>query len=178
MRRATSSLLLGVAIAGLAACSAAGSIQPTAGAPTALATAAAPTATSSAAARSLADAAAVITDACSVFPLALGTALVPHSTGPQAQGSPPSCEITDGTSSVVVTIDATATTAAPTGAQPVPGVVGSAFVDHPAPGDTRVTVLLTPDKGRLTVEVTTADGVDHTTEAVGIAQAVIAKLGG
>jgi hypothetical protein len=128
--------------------------------------------------QALLDAASKLTDPCSVFPLALAKIIVPGSTGPQAQSSPPSCEITDGTNSVVVIVAAAGPTGAPAGAQTVPGLGAGAFVEHPSAGDTKLTVLLTPNQGTVSIEITTPGGTDHQAEAIAMAQAVLAKLGG
>jgi hypothetical protein len=164
----------------VAACSAGGiGSQVPQSLPASIASQAAAAATSIASTgQALLDAAAKLTDPCSVFPLALAKVLVPGSTGPQAQASPPSCEITDGTSSVVVTVAAAAPTSTPAGAQPVSGLGAGAFVEHPSAGETRLTVLLTPNQGTVSIDITTPGAMDHQAEAVAIAQAVLAKLGG
>src|SRR5206468_3971347 len=54
-----------------------------------------PTQAAAGSGNTLVDAAAAVTDPCSLMPVALAKQLVPKELGPQAQASPLSCQVTD-----------------------------------------------------------------------------------
>ena len=128
---------------------------------------------------SLVDNAAKVTDVCSLLPIDLVAKLVPDAREPQSQTFPPlNCTVSNGANVVVVTLGARDTGArdAGQGTEPVPGLGAGARVEQLGPGDTFLTVFLTPDTGTLNVEITDPSGTAHTNYAVEIAQRILAGL--
>ena len=126
---------------------------------------------------SLADVAAAIKDACTVMPTDLAATIVPGGGAPQSEQFPTRCTISNGTVILVITLSAFDTSGAVSGAESVPGLAAGAYLEHLTAGNTYLTVLLTPDQGKLWVEIDNDDGKDHKDQAIAVANAVLAKLG-
>jgi hypothetical protein len=129
---------------------------------------------------SLAEAAAKVTDWCALIPNDVVARFAP-SAPPAAAGTyPGEC----GASNGVGALDFRYTTGfgafeTPSGAEPIPGLAQGAYVNRPSQDEVELTVALQADpEVSLFIDVAGHDGKDHTDDAVDIAKAIIAKLGG
>lgn len=107
--------------------------------------------------------------------------VIPSAPPPQSQKFPPlRCTYFAGKSELQVTLAASDTGVGggvpPPGTEPVPGLGAVASVVHPAPDDVYLTVLLTPDRGGLYVEINDPSKKDREDDAIAVAQAVLAAL--
>lgn len=120
-----------------------------------------------------------VKDTCTIVPMDLISPLVPGAPAPITQPIPPTCTITNQKQVVEVTLGPFDTgTDALDPAVEVSGLGVKAWLQKQQPDDAYVKVVLTTDGGSVYVEVAGHDGKDHGDDAVAIAKAVIAKLGG
>ena len=129
---------------------------------------------------SLADAAAKVTDWCALIPNDVVARFAP-SAPPAAAGTyPGEC----GASNGVGALDFRYTTGfgafqIPPGAEQVQGLGQGAYLDRPSQDEVELWVALQADpEVSLFIDVAGHDGKDHTDDAVAIARAIIANLGG
>lgn len=130
---------------------------------------------------SLVEAAAKVTDVCTLVATDVAAKVVPTAPPPQSQKFPPlQCTYFNGNVQLQVTLAWTDTNVgggvpAP-GTQPVPGLGAGANVVHPGPDETYLTVLLSPDQGGLYVDISDPSGTDRKDDAIAVAHAVLAAI--
>jgi hypothetical protein len=127
---------------------------------------------------SLVDAAAKVTDVCTLVATDVAAKVTPSAPPPQSQKFPPlQCTYFNGTVQLQVTLAwADTDVVPPPGTVPDPGLGAGAWSVHPGPDETYVTVLLSPDQGALYVDISDPSGNDRKDDAIAVAQAVLAKL--
>jgi len=126
---------------------------------------------------SLADAAAKVTDGCTVMPMDLAAQIVPGGqVVAQPAPIPVRCTYTNNTSVLEITVSGYDTGGPVNGAEQIPGLAAGGYLERPLPDDAYLTVLLTPDHGEVYVEIAGHDGKDHKDEAIAVAQRVLAAL--
>jgi hypothetical protein len=129
-----------------------------------------------------AEAAARVTDACTLMPADLVQKIVPGAGGPQSSQYPKRCSVSNGKSVLEITIETGIIT--PTdpinGAEFISGLAAGGYLERLDPvsrGDTYLTVILGKDpNGLLHVEVAGHDGKDHKDDAIAVARAILARL--
>jgi len=130
---------------------------------------------------SLVDAAAKVTDVCTLLTVETAAKVVPSAPPPQSQKFPPlQCTFFDGKVQLQVTLASADTDVgggvSPPGAEPVPGLGAGATVVHPGPDETYLTVRLSSDRGGLYVDIYDPSGKDRKDDAIAVAQAVLAAI--
>jgi hypothetical protein len=128
---------------------------------------------------SLVEAANAVTDWCTLMPAELVAALVPGASDPQSQQFPPlRCTVSNGVSVVEITYQGFVVADMAPGAATISGIAANAWLEPGYPvDDAYLTVILGSDPaGTLYVEVAGHDGVDHGSDAIAVAQAVIEEL--
>jgi hypothetical protein len=129
----------------------------------------------------LVDAAAKVTDVCTLVATDLAAKVVPSAPPPQSQKFPPrQCTFFDGKVQLQVTLASADTDVGggvpPLGTVPVPGLGAGATVVHPGPDETYLTVRLSPDQGGLYIDISDPSGADRTDDAIAVAQGVLAAI--
>lgn len=132
----------------------------------------------------LADAAAKVTDACTLMPAAFVQKLAPGASEPQTEQYPRRCTVSNGKSALQLTIETgiTAPVDPVNGAEFIPGLGLGGYLERLDPhsrGDIYLTVILGKDPpGLLHVEIAGHDGQDHKDDAIQLARAVLTRLSG
>ncbi len=130
---------------------------------------------------SVVDAATKVTDVCTLVATDVAAKVTPSAPPPQSQKFPPlQCTFFDGKVQLQVTLAPYDTGVgggipAP-GTVAVPGLGAGAWSVHPGADEAYITVKLSADQGGLYVDILDPSGTDRTTDAVAVAQAVLAKL--
>jgi hypothetical protein len=126
---------------------------------------------------SLVDAAAKVTDVCTLMPADLAATLVPGGSAPQSEQFPSRCTVSNGTAALQITISVYDSVEPPQGAESVPGLAEGAYFEPTGfLDDAYLKIVLSKNGGALYVEMAGHDGKDHKDDAIAVAQAVIAKL--
>lgn len=126
---------------------------------------------------SLVQAAAAVTDACTLMPMDLAASIVPNASEPVSQPFPFNvCTVSNGTSVVEITIRATEIVDPLVPNEPVAGLGVAAYLQKPFPDDAYLKVILDPNGGAIYVEVAGHDGKDHGDDAIAVAERVLAEL--
>jgi hypothetical protein len=124
-------------------------------------------------------AAAALTDICPLMPMDLAGQLVPGAAAPQSQTFAPfRCTISNGTVTLEITLGAYDGGGPVSGAQAVPDLAAGGYFELLTPDNAYLTVLLTPDQGKLYVKLASQDGADHQADVVAVAKRVLAALSG
>jgi hypothetical protein len=183
MSRSRNQVLVAAVAAALlvAACSGAPAAQPAGSASLGSAPGAAESAprqgSGGAGGASLVEAAAAVTDACTLMPMDLAASIVPNAFAPQSQKFPPyMCTVSNGTSVVEITIAAYDAVDALIPNEKVPGLGTVAYLQEQQPDDAYVKVVLDPNGGAVYVEVAGHDGKDHGDDAIAVAKRVLEAL--
>ena len=129
-----------------------------------------------------AEAAARITDACTLMPADLVQKIVPGASNPQSSNYPRRCSVSNGVSVLEITIETGLIVPVDpvNGAEFIPGLAEGGYLERLDPhsrGDIYLTVILGKDpRGLLHVEVAGHDGKDHKDDAIAVAQNILARL--
>ncbi len=125
----------------------------------------------------LVEAAAAVTDACTLLPEDLAASIVPNASAPQSQTFPPyKCTVSNGTSVLEITVAAYDAVDALIPNEKVPGLGTVAYLQEQQPDDAYVKVVLDPNGGAVYVEVAGHDGKDHGDDAIAVAKRVLEAL--
>lgn len=130
----------------------------------------------------LAEAAAAITDWCTVMPADLVAELVPGAADLVTAEFPSSCTATNQVQALQVSYQGFAGSELPPGMTSIPGLGESAWLEPSYPvDDAYLTVILYTDPDGLGastiwVEMASDDGVDYSDQTIAFAQALIAQL--
>jgi hypothetical protein len=126
----------------------------------------------------LADAAAKVTDWCTLMPADLAAKIVPGGAAPQSQlFLPLKCTVSNQVSVLEITFLPSGPTDPVPGAEAVPGIAEAAYLERLLPDDAYLTVRLGGPSGAVMyVEVAGHDGKDHKDDAIAVAKAVLAQL--
>lgn len=130
---------------------------------------------------SLVDAAAKVTDVCTLVATDVAAKVTPSAPPPQSQKFPPfMCTFFNGTVQLQITLASTDVNVnggqPPPGTVAVPGLGAGATAVHPGPNEAYVTVNLSPDVGGLYVDISDPSGADRTNDAIDVAKAVLAAI--
>lgn len=126
---------------------------------------------------SLVDAAAAVTDACTLMPMDLAASIVPNASEPQSQQFPPyKCTVSNGTSVLDITIAAYDAVDPLVPNEPVAGLGVAAYLQTQFTDDAYLKIVLDPNGGAIYVEIAGHDGKDHGDDAIAVAQRVLAGL--
>jgi hypothetical protein len=116
---------------------------------------------------------------CELLPTEIVKGIVPDGGPPQEEQFPPRCSVYGTKTAMEIALDAFVPLGdTPAGAKPIPGVGAGAYLENLSVENWYLSVSLGLDGGVLHAEVDNQDGKDHTAEAVNVARAVLAKLGG
>ena len=116
---------------------------------------------------------------CDLLPTDFVKGIVPDGGTPQEMEFPPTCSVYGTKTAMEIELDAFVPLGAtPAGAEAISGLGTGAHLEHLTTGNFYLSIGLSPEAGVLHVEVDNQDGKDHKDEAVNVAKAVLAKLGG
>lgn len=128
---------------------------------------------------SLLDKAKAVKHFCDLLPTDLVKGIVPDGAPPQEEQFPPRCSVYGSKTAMEIELDAFVPLGdTPAGAETISGLGTGAYLEHLTTGNFYLSVGLSADGGVLHSEVDNQDGKDHRDEAVNVAKAVLAKLGG